>query len=67
MTRYYKVYVNTGFAGAKHVDIVKVEDDEFFPSEAELEEIAKDFLFESCEFGAFECDKDGKAITTPSE
>lgn len=62
MPRYYKVYVNTGFSGAKHSEIIKVDDGEDFPTEEELEEIAKEYMYDRIEYGYYECDEKGKIV-----
>lgn len=62
MPRYYKLYVHTGFAGARHEEVVEVPDGDEFPSEALLEEIAEDYMANYIGYGGYECDKQGKEI-----
>lgn len=46
--RKIKLWVETGFAGASHEEVVEVDDD--FEYE-DLEELARDYMFEHIEYG----------------
>jgi len=51
-----KLWVNTGFAGAKHEEEIEGPDEweTMSPEEREkwMDEAARDYLFDRCEFGA---------------
>lgn len=59
-----RVYVNTGFPGAKHEDVVEVPDDEWNAlteeeKERRLDEEAKDFMGNNIDFGAHVLEGEG--------
>lgn len=43
-----KVWINTGFAGAKHQDVFEFDDD---VTDDEIDEEVKDWLFNKIEYG----------------
>jgi hypothetical protein len=62
MTRYYKVYIDCGFVGAEHEEIIEVPENESMPTADELEDIARDYMMSTIEYGAYECDSKGNRI-----
>lgn len=52
--RKIKLWVDTGFVCAEHEEIIEVEDD---CTDKELEEIARDYMFECIEYGWHEVDE----------
>lgn len=48
-----KVWINTGFAGAKHQDVFEFDDD---ATDDEIDEEVKDWLFNKIEYGWVELD-----------
>jgi len=52
--RKVKLWIDTGYVGANYEEVIEVEDD---CSEEELEEIAKDYLYNYIYFGWYEVDE----------
>lgn len=53
--KYVSLWVETGFAGARHEEVVEVEDN---CTDEELELIAREYLFECVEYGWCEANED---------
>jgi hypothetical protein len=55
MMRKIKVYLDTGFAGCKHEDIIEVDDD---ITDEDVDEIARDTAFNWIEWGWYDVEED---------
>lgn len=54
MSKKLKLYVSTGKAGSEVEDVIEIEDN---TTEEEIEEIAKDWLFNTIDWGYLEDDE----------